>query len=87
MQFKKLYILKELYKSFFSLLFSQINKKKDFVFYSESLFYKNYYYYLLNKLNNKKKSVSILSSDINEYLDLKNNNFNVYFIGTGFLEF
>tara|TARA_B100000003_G_scaffold208324_1_gene228264 strand:+ start:3132 stop:4271 length:1140 start_codon:yes stop_codon:yes gene_type:complete len=84
MQFKKLYILKELYKSFFSLLFSQINKKKDFVFYSESLFYKNYYYDLLNKLNNKKKSVSILSSDINEYLDLKNNNFNVYFIGTGF---
>ena len=51
MQFKKIYILKELYKSFFLLLFSQIKKKKNFVFYSESLFYKNYYYDLLNKLN------------------------------------
>ena len=84
MQLKKLYIIKELYKSFLLLLFSQIKKKKEFVFYSESLFYKNYYYDLLSKLNSKNSSVSILTSDINEYDDLKKNKFNVYFIGTGF---
>lgn len=73
-----------LLKSFFQLLLSQIKSKKDYVFYSESLFYKNYYIDLLNKVSEKNHSTSILTSDLNEYEDLKKNNFDAYYIGSGF---
>lgn len=80
-QIKSIFVL---LRSIFNLLSSQIKKKKKYIFYSESLFYKNYYIDLLSKISEKDNSTAILTSDFKEYEDLKNDKFNVYYIGKGF---
>ncbi len=80
-QIKSIFVL---LGSIFNLLSSQIKKKKNYVFYSESLFYKNYYIDLLSKICEKDNSTAILTSDFKEYEDLKNDKFNAYYIGKGF---
>jgi hypothetical protein len=78
-------------KVFFSLfssikfLFLQINKKRDYVFYSESHNYKQHYIELLNNLTKKSFFTSVITSDLDEYHDLKKNNFDAYYIGQGLL--
>ena len=71
--------------SSFNFLIFQFKKKRDFVFFSESHNYKHDYIDLLNKLNKKPYLTSLITSDIKEYYDLKKNNYDVYFIGSGFL--
>jgi len=68
-----------------NFLFFQLKKKRDFVFFSESHNYKFNYIDLLNFLNKKPYITSIITSDINEYFDLKKDNYDVYFIGKGFI--
>lgn len=64
--------------------FFLINKsKKKIVFYSESLFYKNYYIDLYTEIKKKISNVIILTSDINEFKFFKNQNIEVYYIGKG----
>jgi hypothetical protein len=66
-------------------LFFQFKKKRDFVFFSESLNYKYNYIDLLNNLNKKPYVTSLITSDINEYFDLKKDDYDVYYIGKGFV--
>ena len=68
-----------------NFLFFQFKKKRDFVFFSESHNYKFNYIDLLNFLNKKPYVTSLITSDINEYFDLKKDNYDVYFIGKGFI--
>jgi len=72
-----------LFSSSFSFLFFQLKKKKDYVIYSESLNYKINYIDLLDKLNKKPYITSVITSDINEFYNLKKNNYDVYYIGEG----
>jgi hypothetical protein len=67
-----------------NFLFFQFKKKRDFVFFSESHNYKYNYIDLLNNLNKKPYVTSLITSDINEYFDLKKDNYDVYYIGKGF---
>ena len=71
-----------LYSSF-SFLFFQFKKKRDYVIYSESHNYKLDYIDLLDKLNKKPFITSIITSDLNEFYDLKKNNYDAYYIGKG----
>ena len=60
--------------------------KKKIVFYSESLFYKNYYIDLFFEIKKNNPNVLILTSDINEYYFLKKENIEAYFIGNGIIK-
>ena len=73
-----------LLSSSFNFLFFQLKKKRDFVFFSESLNYKLNYIDLFNNLNKKPYVTSLITSDINEYFDFTKNNYDVYYIGKGF---
>jgi hypothetical protein len=73
-----------LLSSSLNFLFFQFKKKRDFVFFSESHNYKFNYIDLLNNLNKKPYVTSLITSDINEYSDLKKDNYDVYYIGKGF---
>ena len=68
-----------------NFLFFKFKKKRDFVFFSESHNYKFNYIDLLNFLNKKPYITSLITSDINEYFDLKKDNYDVYYIGKGFV--
>lgn len=72
---------------FLSILsFFKINKsKKNFYFYSENLFYKNYYYEFFKEIFKEHKQTYILTSDINEYENIRKETSNVFFIGDGFI--
>lgn len=77
----KLYILAI---SIFKLL-KLSNYEKEVVFFSESLFYKNFYYSLFLKTKQKVKGTIIITSDIKEYLFYESkNNSSVFYIGSGF---
>jgi len=70
------------------LNYLKIKNKEDLIcFYSESSFYTNFYIELALKLKgNDKNNVLLLTSNINEYENLKNN-FNTIFIGSGFYRY
>ena len=85
MLFQKIKSLIILLYSSFNFLFIQFKKKRDFVFFSESHNYKSDYIDLFNNLDKSSFSTSLITSDINEYYDLKKNNCDVYYIGKGFL--
>jgi hypothetical protein len=85
MLFQKIKSLIILLHSSFNFLFIQFKKKRDFVFFSESHNYKSDYIDLFNNLDKSSFSTSLITSDINEYYDLKKNNCDVYYIGKGFL--
>ena len=85
MLFQKIKRLIILLYSSLNFLFTQFKKKRDFVFFSESHNYKSDYIDLLNNLDKSSFSTSLITSDINEYYDLKKNNYDVYYIGKGFL--
>lgn len=53
-------------KNLLSFLFLKKNKKQ-FVFYSESLFYKNFYIDFFLELKKLNSNLLIVTSDINEY--------------------
>ena len=53
--------------------------------YSESLNYKLNYIDLLDKLNKKPFVTSVITSDLNEFYNLKKNNYDVYYIGKGLI--
>ena len=71
---------------FLSILsFFKINKlEKNFCFYSENFFYKNYYYEFFKKILNEHSQTYILTSDIKEYENIKKDTNNILFIGKGF---
>ena len=68
-------------------LFNLINyllldkNKKKFTIYSENAFYKNFYFKLALELN-KTNQLSVVTSDLNEYTELKKY-FRVFYIGNG----
>ena len=68
-------------------LFNLINyllldkNKKKFTIYSENAFYKNFYFKLALELN-KTNQLSVVTSDLNEYTELKKY-LRVFYIGSG----
>ena len=60
-------------------------KKKKFVFYSESIFYKNFYIDLVKNLK-KKEDLVVVSSDINEFRNLNKKKFKSYYISNNLLK-
>ena len=85
MLFQKIKSFFILLYSTFNFLFFQFKKKRDFVFFSESQNYKYFYIDLLSNLNKTTFVTSLITSDIKEYYDLKQLNYDVYYIGKGFL--
>jgi len=71
--------------SSFKFLYFQLKKKRDYVIYSESHNYKLDYIDLLDNLIKKPFITSIITSDLNEFYDLKKNNYDVYYIGKGLI--
>lgn len=71
--------------SSFKFLFFQLKKKRDYVIYSESLNYKLNYIDLLDNLIKKPFVTSVITSDLNEFHDLKKKNYDVYYIGSGLI--
>ena len=69
-------------KNLLSFLFLKKNKKQ-FVFYSESLFYKNFYIDFFLELKKLNSNLLIVTSDINEYNYHKKKNTEIYYIGKG----
>lgn len=59
-------------------------KKKKFTIYSENAFYKNFYFKLALKLN-KSDQLSVVTSDFDEYVELKKY-FRVFYIGNGLIK-
>ena len=60
-------------------------KKKKFVFYSESIFYKNFYIDLVKNLK-KKEDLVIVSSDVNEFRNLNKKKIKSYYISNNLLK-
>ena len=59
--------------SSFKFLYFQLKKKRDYVIYSESHNYKLDYIDLIDNLIKKPFITSIITSDLNEFYDLKKN--------------
>lgn len=79
---KKLIILICNFLSFLRTNFST----NDYIFYSEKLFYKNYYFEFFKALSKQSKKCFLLTSDINEYNDIKKINNQVFYIGDGIIK-
>ena len=61
------------------------NQEKKVIFFSESLFYKNFYFPLFEKTKKKINGTIILTSDIKEYNFYKSkNDIKIFYIGSGF---
>ena len=71
-------------KNLLKLFLLEKNKKK-FVFYSESLFYKNFYIDFFLELKKFEPNSLIVTSDINEYNYHKENNIEIFYIGKGLI--
>ena len=69
----------------FFKFYKKSRAQKKIIFYSESLFYKNYYVDLYTEVKKKIDGVIILTSDINEFNHFNNQNVEVYYIGKGLL--
>ena len=69
-------------KNLLKFLFLEKNKKQ-FVFYSESLFYKNFYIDFFLELKKLEPNSLIITSDINEYNYHKEKNIEIFYIGKG----
>tara|TARA_B100001057_G_scaffold493667_1_gene588618 strand:- start:3472 stop:4578 length:1107 start_codon:yes stop_codon:yes gene_type:complete len=68
-------------KIFYSILKLIFSKKFDFIFFSEEKSYQKYYILLIEKLLTKKYSIAYLSSDKNDFINLKG--INNFYVGEG----
>ena len=68
-------------KILYNILRLIFSKKFDFIFFSEEKSYQKYYILLIEKLLTKKFSIAYLSSDKNDFVNLKN--VKNYYIGVG----
>lgn len=80
--------MKKIKVLFLSVLsFLKINNlEKNFYFYSENFFYKNYYYNFFKEILKEHKQTYILTSDIKEYENIIQETKNIFYIGDGFIK-